>query len=674
MLENEKKSKQLYLLTATPVNNRLADFRHIVELFSREDEGYFGSTLGVHNLRSHFNQMERELRKQIGSDHVSVEENFSETQSTLAKDPIFTELVVQRSRAYVIDSQKREGKNEALFPKRMPPMAASYSLKKNYGTLIEKLSEAFQKKDPLFSLAIYYPLAYYKGKDKDIDDLEKGRQEQVVALIRTQFLKRFESSIVSFEISCIRLLKKLLAFVEKNSKTQEDKKDLDHWKRQKKSTLKYIADKSPSVQTENSIAEDDNDEDSEDDILTRELLEAAEELPPKKYKIKDMLKASHGDLHQLTDFIDETRGLNPRHDDKLKELVKLLKTELSEQKVIVFTEFADTARYLFQELKEAKIKNLQKIDGSNSNRADIIRNFAPYYNGSSSSELGDKEIRVLISTDVLSEGLNLQDASKLINYDIHWNPVRLMQRIGRVDRRMNPDIEKQMLKDHPQLKKTRGKVSFWNFLPPNELDVLLNLYKRVAGKTLIISKALGIEHKKLLRHDDNYDELRPLNIMFEFEEEYLGQKSLAEEIQSDYQTLLIQNPNLLPLLKSFPLAVFSGRKQIAKGVRGVFFCFALPALDKNKAEFTLEAGSVRWYLYDLSDSKNPILSSDGDLNKIYKNISCKPKTPRHCNFTQTTLKEAKERVIKHIRNNYLKRIHAPIGVEPVLKCWMELNE
>jgi superfamily II DNA/RNA helicase len=77
----------------------------------------------------------------------------------------------------------------------------------------------------------------------------------------------------------------------------------------------------------------------------------------------------------------------------------------------------------------------------------VIRQFAPYYNGLSSKELADKgrrETRVLIATDVLSEGLNLQDATRLINYDLHWNPVRLMQRIGRVDRRMNPEIEKHI--------------------------------------------------------------------------------------------------------------------------------------------------------------------------------------------------------------------------------------
>src|SRR6202035_5732764 len=108
------------------------------------------------------------------------------------------------------------------------------------------------------------------------------------------------------------------------------------------------------------------------------------------------------------------------------------------------------------------------------------------------AEQGKQEIRVLLSTDVLSEGLNLQDASRMMNYDIHWNPVRLMQRIGRVDRRMNPMIEEALLRDHPEIAASRGKVFFWNFLPPDELNALLTLYTKVTSKTLLISTTLGI--------------------------------------------------------------------------------------------------------------------------------------------------------------------------------------
>src|SRR5207248_10480816 len=102
-------------------------------------------------------------------------------------------------------------------------------------------------------------------------------------------------------------------------------------------------------------------------------------------------------------------------------------------------------------------------------RGDIINQFSPYYNGFTSAKLKEEgltETRILISTDVLSEGLNLQDATRLINYDLHWNPVRLMQRIGRVDRRMDSDVEATVAADHPDRASIRGTVIFWNFLPP----------------------------------------------------------------------------------------------------------------------------------------------------------------------------------------------------------------
>jgi len=105
----------------------------------------------------------------------------------------------------------------------------------------------------------------------------------------------------------------------------------------------------------------------------------------------------------------------------------------------------------------------------------VIQRYSPYYNGMSSgalAEQGRTETRVLISTDVFSEGLNLQDASRIINHDIHWNRSRLMQRIGRVDRRTNPEVERRLIADHPEVADSRGKVSFWNFLPPDELNAL----------------------------------------------------------------------------------------------------------------------------------------------------------------------------------------------------------
>ena len=178
---------------------------------------------------------------------------------------------------------------------------------------------------------------------------------------------------------------------------------------------------------------------------------------------------------------------------------------------------------------------------------------------------------MLVSTDVLSEGLNLQDATRLINYDLHWNPVRLMQRIGRVDRRINPETEKRIVATHPDQKSIRGTVAYWNFLPPDELDKLLQLYRKVSHKTLRISKTFGIEGKKLLKPEDDYEALR------EFNQKYEGVPNAAEQMHLEFQKLLDQNPGLEEHLNGLPGRVFSGKQSPKPGTRAVFFCYSLPA-------------------------------------------------------------------------------------------------
>jgi len=514
LLDNSVRKKTLFMLTATPINNRLSDFRHMAELFTRRDETYFARTLGVNNLRAHFNNMEKALRQNVGHDIPDVAEVIGEVQDILAADPIFTNLVVQRSRAYARESQIRETGKAAVFPERRAPQVAAYSIRKTYGHLLDMFEKAFQRRNPLFTLPMYYPLAWYKGPDKGIDPFEQNRQKQVVGLIRTNFLKRFESSVAAFELSCDRLLKKLLAFVKVHSESDAEKKRVERWMTQNAEILGYAAHRQLDFWG------DDGADAEDEDVVPQELLDAVERLDPKEFDIPEMLSETFLDLDQIVQFIAEARKFEPKHDDKLQKLIRLLKTkELTGQKVLLFTEFADTARYVRGQLDKAGIFGVDQVDSATKgNRADVIQRFAPYYNGMSSATLAEQgraETRVLISTDVLSEGLNLQDASRMINYDIHWNPVRLMQRIGRVDRRMNPEVERRLVADHPEAAESRGKVSFWNFLPPDELNAILSLYTKVTQKTLLISKTLGIEGRKLLTPDDDYDALKEFNQAYE---------------------------------------------------------------------------------------------------------------------------------------------------------------
>ena len=670
LIDGPNGPKQVFMLTATPVNNKLIDLQHMIELFSRRQADKF-KDLGIHSLPGHFRKMEKDLARatESGNGDEATEVNLAEAESVLLGDALFQALVVQRSRAYVRQSQLALGQTAAMFPTREAPQVAEYSVKKTYGRLLEMVERAFAKEKPLFSLAMYYPLAYYKGDPSKVDQFVAGRQKQIVALIRTQFLKRFESSAHAFERSCDRLLRKLLAFVVKHAQTEAEKRHLERWQTRNKDLIDHILD------MERELLPEDSDDEADEDIVTEEMLEDVKELNRDDYDVGEIINETMDDLASVADFLNELRKFEPKHDDKLKALVKLLKSDpvLKRQKVLIFTEFAETARYLKRQLIEAGIAGVDQIDsGTKADRGEMLRRFAPYYNGSSGAALaaeGLEETRVLISTDVLSEGLNLQDAMRLINYDLHWNPVRLMQRIGRVDRRLNPDVEKRLTADHPDQAPLRGKVAYWNFLPPEELNELLSLYKRVTHKTLRISKTFGIEGKKLLRPEDDYDALREFNHLYE------GTPTPAEQLQLEYDELAGADAGLEERLADLPGRVFSGKRHPTPEARAVFFCYVLPALDRRaqaaaggEARWTEEAGRAAWYLYDLATGQ-----VEDDPTKIVATIRCRPDTPRHCVTAKETLSEVRAKVERHIKSTYFKSVQAPLGVKAALKAWMELN-
>jgi superfamily II DNA or RNA helicase len=670
--------KDLYLLTATPINNRLVDLQHMMELFSRREADYFKvAPLGIHSLPGHFRTMEKQLERMLaqrdGEDVV--ETNQVEAEQVLSNDTLFRELVVQRSRAYVKASQLQQGVPLTMFPVREDPKVAEYSVKKTYGRLLAMMDKAFAKKKPLFSLAMYDPLAFLKVSDEELDPLEVGRQKQVVALIRTQFLKRFESSAYSFNQSCEMLLGKLLAFVMKHG-TPTEKSRLERWKAQHSDRMGFIRTGQPDLFTDQLDIGEQPDQDSFDDLVSEEMIEDLEDLPREKYRVEDMIGEIFLDLDQIIEFLEELKKFKPSNDDKLRALIKLLKSDpvLKKHKVLIFTEYRDTARYLREQLVENGITGVEEIDsGTKEDRGRLIQRFSPYYNESSSGELvekGQEEIRVLISTDVLSEGLNLQDATRLINYDLHWNPVRLMQRIGRVDRRMTEEIEARILADYPEQKSIRGTVSFWNFLPPDELDDLLRLYSRVSHKTLRISRTFGIEGKKLLKPDDDFEALR------DFIHAHEGETTPIETMHLEYQKLLQDYPELASRLDQLPGRVFSGKEHPSPGTNAVFFCYTLPAPradlteaeNANAAEWTEEAGRTAWYLYDLASSA--VVEEPTEIVGV---IRSGPDTPRRCTIERATLAEIRAKIEKHIKNSYLKKVQAPVGVKPVLKAWMELS-
>jgi len=403
------------------------------------------------------------------------------------------------------------------------------------------------------------------------------------------------------------------------------------------------------------------EEELEDDLPDYVWESEEEKFDIDDFDIPVMIQETLWDLDVLADFIKDLMGIDPSKDDKLNALKKILKEDkrLVGKKVIIFSEFRSTARYIEREFKKAGFSGMYELDGqSNVNRREIIERFAPYYNGKSSKEISN-EIQLLIATDVLAEGLNLQDATCLINYELHWNPVRLMQRIGRVDRRRSRETEDALLRDHPQDITERNTIHFWNFLPPSELEDLLSLYQRVSQKTLRISKTMGIEGKQLLTPDDDYNSLQ------EFNAAYDGTESKDEEMALEYQKLMQENPNYEDTVKTLPQKIFSGKNsQLHKGF---FFCYELPSKHPDGTWTNLGEGFYKWYL--LNPETEEIEEQTYD---IWSLIKSEKDTLRVLTITESDFSNMKKTIDAYINKTYMKAIQAPMGIKPRLTTWMQL--
>lgn len=655
------KQKQLFLLTATPINNSFLDLQHQIELFTQGNDNFFAvPPLGIHSLKGRIRTMEAQLNKIAIAGEAPIE-----AEHILKGDFLVRELVVQRSRAFVKKSLSVSEGAEVLFPNRKPPIVAAYSLKTSYGKLIDDFVHSFLRKDSagrnitILSLAIYSPYedAYYRGDKSKIDDFKQGRQAQVVNLIRILLLKRFESSAVAFEETCIRIFVRLRKFVDdykEYGNAREIQRFYLHQDRVINHISKFIDENAPYSLEE---LEDDlpeyvwkTDDDSSVNNFTIE-----------DFDIPLMIQETLWDLEVLADFIEDLMQIDPAKDDKLNVLKKTLTEDkrLAGKKVIIFSEFRSTARYIERELRKAGFSGVFELDGqSQADRREVIERFAPYYNGKTSKDIND-EIQLLISTDVLAEGLNLQDATCLINYELHWNPVRLMQRIGRVDRRRSREIEEALLRDHRQDSVERETIYFWNFLPPEELENLLSLYKRVSQKTLRISKTLGIEGKQLLTPEDDYNSLQEFNAAYE------GTESKEEEMALEYQRLMKENPNYDNDIKMLPKKIFSGKA--GETSRGFFFCYELPSKRPDGTWTESGEGFYKWYFYN---------TETGDVfeqpYEIWRLIQSEKNTPRVFTMEESDFIPIRKSVEAHINKSYMKAIQAPIGIKPRLSEWMQL--
>jgi superfamily II DNA or RNA helicase len=690
-LASQHKRKPVYMLTATPINNSLSDFKNLVSLFTKREDTYFKESLGINSVSAEINRIERAIDRRMDQ-IINMEIADSDLDgSEIFTSPLFENLVVQRSRKYARQSQLRQHKGNAtlLFPEREKPRIAEYSLSNTYGNLLGIFEAAMLAKtqnsagqdvdEPLFRLPIYSQVDYVLP-GVQVEDMERGRRKQIVELIRTSFMKRFESSVYSFERSSARLLLKVLAFVSANVSLEAQQEWLEKWSQDNADLTNYIKEQLLMIAEDSD--EEESDEDDADFLDTLDT-DAVEILDRNIYDVDRIIEDSKKDIELLTTFIKELMAFGPAHDDKIQNLISLLRTdnEVLGNKVMIFTEFSDTARYIYKQLRAAGIPNLEFLDSkSKASRETVLTRFSPYYNGSNKEKLAvakEAEIDVLIATDVLSEGLNLQDATRLINYDIHWNPVRLMQRIGRVDRRLNAEIEIELKRAYPARAAGRGHIVFWNFLPPQELKTLISLWHKVRTKTAYISFALGLE-SPILRPDDHYNALKEFGIPTDFDKVYDGRLTETEALRLELQKLRLDHPESFTRIDNLPEGSFSGKAQSPDQDKGIFFCIRVPGLDVEGNKFTYESGTTHWLLWDKVSKKveghhGPILAEAIRSDVSEQRVVSGP----DASWTEdpgNIWAEAWGSVKNHLHDTILRKLMMPLDApEPKLVCWMELN-
>ncbi len=647
LLMDLAKDKKIYLLTATPINNSLDDIYHLINYFAQNDRSHF-SDIGVHNFRAYF----RDIERQFESEGAEIAEQ-AEEGDLLRQDPLLKQVLIQRSRKYIKDVELESGEH-ILFPARVIEPTVDYSLRRVYRTLYDELQNAFDQDDPFLNLAIYNTVKYHRNPERRIEQREK----QIIGLIRTLVLKRLESSWRSFEVTVENLLLKMADWLQQYAPER-----FETWKTKNQQWWGVVHNHIMKRLEEDGITRQEPSEE-EDDIAS---VETVDEFIPEDHDLDRLFNDVVKDMDFLTQllskiyrsFYADELGREPdtEKDDKLQQLLDLLKTAPYDKRLI-FTEFCDTARYLYTQLQNAGITDIAQIDSRRKvNREEIIERFSPFYNGKTPYQSGEP-VNTLITTDVLAEGLNLQDASVIINYDLHWNPVRLMQRIGRLDRRLDANIE-------AKLNRTDPTVHVWNFLPPEELEDILRLRQRVDGKILRISHTLGIEGRFVTPNDDN-ETLRLFN------ERYDGTESIEELMNLERQRISEAHPDLWKKLPNLPKRLFSGKdvnvqpppmrnrdgeliplKRI--GDIGVFCCYRMPNSE------------IKWYFYDAENDE--VIE---DVRDIWPEIRCDIDTERYTEKGPGGLKDVLKKVEKHIREKYLRDIQAEMGEKPKLITWLEI--
>ena len=560
------RGKKVILVTATPLNNTVDDIFAQLKLFQAPKN----STIpGVPNLEKFFNGLKTKLKKVEKTDPQY--KTLIKEVSNEIKNSILRYVMVRRTRTDVIKFFKGDMEKQGLvFPDVDNPQQIIYKYEGKLETVFNETIKYLQ----LFTYARYTPLLYYVG-NKVLSEFEKQQQRNVGGFMKGILVKRLESSFFAFRQSVDRFIDSYERFIDMyNNGTV------------------YISKK---VNVYDLL---DND-----DIEKLESL--VDEDKASKYDSKDFRKEFVEKLEFDLDILKKIKQLwqTVNTDPKLETFIKELKSNasLKNNKLVIFTESKETGDYLYNALIEEfpnQVMFYSSIGGRHTNKTltsnhgisrDIIKdNFDP-----NRKEKSD-DLRILIATDVLAEGINLHRSNVIINYDLPWNPTRVLQRAGRVNR----------------LGSQFPSVHIFNFFPTTHSDEHLGLEINITNKIQMFHDILG-EDAKYLTDGEEIGSQELFNTLNN-KQAYTGE---GEEGDSELKYLELmrdirdKNPDFFNKIKELPKKARSG--------------FVKKELETNQLFTFFRIGKLKKFYQNNNGNSTEITFFDA-----VHNLECTPLTKR----------------------------------------------
>ena len=573
-------------LTATPRNKSAWDIYHQIKLFHPED--ITDLPIDPPNLRTYFREIEKgekNLPDLLGNilirrtrNHILRWYGFDEETNQLVDPSQFQEYMDGHRRAYVV-----VGGDKQFFPKRVLE-TVSYNIEATYQGLYFNLREHIGKprrsglKSSSTSELTYarYGLWNYVIEEKQKQEPYTNLQRSGInlrGLMRILLFKRFESSVYAFKVSVRRLLKvheRFLAALEEGIV--------------------------PAGDAAQDLLYDPNEpNEAEEPDLMDALRQASAQYDISDFKIEELRTDIEHDLRLLQAMSDLVSPITTAQDAKLQTLKKRLsESPLNEGKCLIFTQYADTARYLFENINpNGERDDIDVIYSGTKSKERVVGRFAPKANPEYRFQRGESELSTLIATDVLAEGLNLQDGDKIINYDLHWNPVRLIQRFGRIDR----------------IGSEHDVIYGFNFLPETGIEQNLGLREILQQRIQEIHDTIG-EDAAILDNSEQLNEAA-MYAIYEGEGEQL---SLFEESADEKAIDLNEAEEILRQLRRENPAEYERIASLRNGIR--------TAMPKESQGTYLFCRAGRYQQLFLLDERGGIISRD--ISRILNRIECEP--------------------------------------------------